>query len=373
MRRRRIWLSRLDQYARVPEELRGYLLDGPDAVPVPRSPARAARGSSSSGTALLPAGVRPPGHPAREGRRVLVPGPGPQSRGHHPAGARRRTPGAGCTTWPPGRPRRASRTPVTWDQLQEAARAMDEAESTPVPERAASQWAYRLTRVELLVRQQDGFARAAPWRSATCCTSSAWWARARARSATCSPSGRRQRPARPRRVTLVVADVAEALAVTALSPRSASPPPRCWGLHPRAARPADAPAAGRPRSASLLAHDSPAFDYLSTACPLDALRGVEARTPATAAPSQTAPCTAASTSRRTRCRAMTRKRGAARARPPRRGCPLWSSARATTAHGTWSRPRSGSRPRRASCIARCRRTRTPSGSATWSWPAGSAT
>ena len=42
MRRRRVWLSLLDQYARVPEELRGYLLDGPDAVPVLRSPARAA-------------------------------------------------------------------------------------------------------------------------------------------------------------------------------------------------------------------------------------------------------------------------------------------------------------------------------------------
>ena len=42
MRRRRVWLSLLEQYARVPEELRGYLLDGPDAVPVERSPARAA-------------------------------------------------------------------------------------------------------------------------------------------------------------------------------------------------------------------------------------------------------------------------------------------------------------------------------------------
>ena len=40
-RRRRVWLTNLDRYRAVPQELRGYRLDSPDDAPARRPPARA--------------------------------------------------------------------------------------------------------------------------------------------------------------------------------------------------------------------------------------------------------------------------------------------------------------------------------------------
>ena len=163
MRRRRVWLSLLEQYARIPEELRGYLLDGPDAVPVPRSPARAAARFERFGELLS----SPPEFARRDiplakagehwfpvrDRNLAVTIP-PELAGGPPAPAHDLAAGA---------PAQGEPAPATWDQLQEAALAMDEAEEqADLPETSRSHWADRLGRVELLVRQQDGFAPGAP-------------------------------------------------------------------------------------------------------------------------------------------------------------------------------------------------------------------
>ena len=82
------------------------------------------------------------------------------------------------------------------------------------------------------------------------------------------------------RSTLVVSDVAEALHLVALftSLGFTAAPVLGASTRERHVQRMHRRLAAR-GNASLLAHDSPAFDYLSTACPLDALRGVEAPDP----------------------------------------------------------------------------------------------
>lgn len=82
------------------------------------------------------------------------------------------------------------------------------------------------------------------------------------------------------RTTLIVGDVAEQLSLTAMLRRlglSATPVLGGSTRERHAARLHRRLATKRPES--LLAHDDPGFDDLSTACPLDALRGLEAARP----------------------------------------------------------------------------------------------
>ena len=143
------------------------------------------------------------------------------------------------------------------------------------------------------------------------------------------------------RTTLVVGDVAEQLALSALFRGLGLPAAPVLGattreqhagrLHRRLA------ARGQ---GSLLAHDDPGFDYLSTVCVVDALRGLEATEPLRYAD---APCTslhpaaerASGIRRASSCRSATRPvgaRAAHRGQPPPRtaqtpahGCPMWSA------------------------------------------------
>jgi hypothetical protein len=319
MRRRRVWLSLLEQYARVPEELRGYLLDGPDAVPVDRSPARAAARfgkfeellSSPPEFARRDIPLAEAGEywfPVRD-RNLSVTIP-PELAGGPPVPAHDLAAGA---------PAQGDLAPATWDQLQGAARAMDGAEEqAKISEASRSQWADRLARVELIVRQQDGFAPGAPLevsgllhmvgmvgagKSTLRDILTYWYV----------TSGQSHR-----RVTIVVGDVAEALAVTNTFRRIGIAAAPVLGqstrernihrLHRRLAT------AGAP---AVMSHDSPGFRYLSSACALDALRGTEADRALRVAD---APCT---TLYEPRDASEEQVRGRPR-RPPRRGCPLWS-------------------------------------------------
>jgi hypothetical protein len=319
MRRRRVWLSLLEQYARVPEELRGYLLDGPDAVPVDRSPARAAARfgkfeellSSPPEFARRDIPLAKAGEywfPVRD-RNLSVTIP-PELVGGPPAPAHDLAAGAAAQGEP---------APVTWDQLQEAARAMDEAEDeAEIPEASRSQWADRLARVELLVRQQDGFAPGASLEVSGLLHMvgmvGAGKSTLRDILTYCYVASGKPH----RRVTIVVGDVAEALAVTNTFRRIGIAAAPVLGqstrernihrLHRRLAT------AGAP---AVMTHDSPGFRYLSSACALDALRGTEADRALRVAD---APCT---TLYEPRDAGAEEERGRPR-RPPRRGCPLWS-------------------------------------------------
>ncbi|MEU6559114.1 hypothetical protein [Nocardia nova] len=163
---------------------------------------------------------------------------------------------------------------VTWEQLRQAAQAMDAAE----PDERDRNWLARLDRVRLLTRNTElgKFAPSETLRidrllnlvgmvgagKSTLRDILAYWVTKKL----------------GRRVTIVVGDVAEVLAVTQ----------RFSGLGIEAA-----PVLGHStrdrnierlhrRLASggadnMLAHDHPGFAYLSSACPTDALRGVQAR------------------------------------------------------------------------------------------------
>ena len=185
---------------------------------------------------------------------------------------------------------------------------------------------------------------------------------------------------RKRRVTIVVGDVAETLAVVETFSRLGVAAAPVLGqttrerniqrLHRRLAT------AGAP---AMIAHEHPGFRYLSSACAVDSLRGLEADRPLRIGE---APCTMLF--RRT-ARRPGRQPGPRRiGRSPRpagmpaaevavrnaRAARCGAAAPATTGRGTSSPPRCGSPPRRAWCTARSRRTRLTPGSATWSWPAG---
>ena len=104
MRRRRVWLSHLERYAPCPEELRGYLLDGPDDVPVPRSPARAAaRFEKFEELLTSPPEFARRDIPLAKAGQYLFPVRDRSHLGHLHAGARRRPQAAGAR---PGRRRR---------------------------------------------------------------------------------------------------------------------------------------------------------------------------------------------------------------------------------------------------------------------------
>lgn len=181
-----------------------------------------------------------------------------------------------------------------------------------------------------------------------------------------------------RRVTLVVGDVAETLAVVELFKRLGVAAAPILGhstrernigrLHRRTA------VAG---ADTMLGHDHPGFAYLSSACPVDVLRGMEARRPLGI---REAPCLGlypAVDQEETPDDPLVEAEN-----PPTEGrapSPSGSCARCGTAvrdiaaPGTSSMPASGLRPPPGWCIAPCPSTSTTSRSVTWNSPADSAT
>ena len=283
LRRPRSWILALDRYAQVDERLRGYVLDGPGDTARRRRPAVAAQRWEAYAAALA---IPPPF--AMQGVPVAAPGPYrfPERRVRNGAellwagvelpDALPALPGAEHELGTPlaggGKPLR-----VRWDELADTAAWMD-AELAARNE-PPGRWAYRFSRMGLAVRDTErsdftgsdvlavdqmlhivGMVGAG--KSTLRDVLAVWAAQHGLRS------------------TLVVSDVAEALQLIALftSLGFTAAPVLGASTRERHVQRMHRRLAAR-GNASLLAHDSPAFDYLSTACPLDALRGVEAPDP----------------------------------------------------------------------------------------------
>jgi hypothetical protein len=307
MRRRRTWLTHLEDYLRVPPELRGYDLKSADDVPASRSPARAARRFEKFGDLLTipPEFVRRRMPLATAGdyrfpvrdRNVSVTFTAALAEGPP-------VPAHDLTDEPAGQ---GEPIAVTWEELEASAREMDRIEAGP-PLAKRGDWANRLGRVKLFIRQGDGFAGGIPLAIAgmlhlvgmvgagksTLRDILAYW---------CATQ-------RGLRVTIVVGDVAEVLAVVDTLTRLGVPAAPILGqstrerhiqrMHRRLAT------AGAP---AMLAHEHPGFRYLSSACAVDALRGLEADRPLRVGE---APCTILYP-------AKTEDEGSSP-----HGCPLWS-------------------------------------------------
>jgi hypothetical protein len=332
LRRSRSWTLALDRYTQVEERLRGYVLDSPGDIARRRRPAIAGQRWEAYAAALATpppfvmqgTPVAAPGlyrfreRPARNGAELLwtsveLPEALPALPGaEHELG----TPLAGG-----GKPLR-----VRWDELADTAAWMD-AELAARNE-PPGRWAYRFSRVGLSVRdaERSDFSGAeiltidqmlhivgmvGAGKSTLRDVLAVWAAQHGLRS------------------TLVVSDVAEALHLVALftSLGFTAAPVLGASTRERHVQRMHRRLAAR-GNASLLAHDSPAFDYLSTACPLDALRGVEAPDPLRFTD---APCASLYPARRKdqerRLSALAPPPGDeeedGRPRSKRHSCPLW--------------------------------------------------
>lgn len=275
VRRRREWRRQVYAYMTVPQEIRGYDLDSIDAVPTRRQPAHASDRFEHYGRLLNSA-------PPFERKPLLIASAGAyrfpvRDRHHavvfpeqllveidpHPHDLAAPLPGEGKPIT------------VTWPELEAAAAAMDTIEQAD-PHCKKNRWAARLARVKLLIRDDSaqefidsshlcidkllhmvGMVGAG---KSTLRDVLAYWA---------ASAGLH--------ITIVVGDVAEELAVTQTFADLGVPVAPIIGastrerhiqrLHRRVAT------AGAP---AMLAHQHPGFTYLSSACPLDALRGLDA-------------------------------------------------------------------------------------------------
>ncbi|MFE9570405.1 signal recognition particle [Streptomyces sp. NPDC006692] len=335
MRRRRAWRLVLETYLKVPQELRGYDLKDLDAAPVRREPSRAARRftvydqllSAPPPFSRSPLPIAKTGEyffPVRDRRHSV------RFSAAHVCGTTSQAhaldapaPGLGRSLEP------------SWGQLEGAAAEMDVLEAAN-PDGPRNDWVRRLKRVELLVRDEarGKFTKNKKLRikrllnmigmvgagKSTVRDILTYWA--------VTQDGRQ--------VTIVVGDVAETLAVVALFNRLGVPAAPVLGqstrernierLHRRAAGPG---------AASMLEHADPGFAYLSSACPLDALRGLEA---ARALRIAEAPCQSLFPVKRPADSAdpgvltvlgeQPKKPGKTKRErdelPPRHSCPLWS-------------------------------------------------
>ncbi|ATL67371.1 pPIWI_RE_Z domain-containing protein [Nocardia terpenica] len=329
MRRRREWRLALENYQQVDQRLRGYdLIDIDQGPPQRRHPPRARnRFAHYEDLLTLP--------PAWERTLLPIAGAGEyrfQVREHRhsvrvPGDLIPRTaaPSHDLDGFPPGG---AVPIEVAWGKLEAAAQEMDAIESAAPDGGKANGWADRLARVKLLVRDEteaafrdsdtlrvEGLLNLVGMVGAGKSTLRdivTYWAVTQ----------------NSRRVTIVVGDVAEVLSIVDQFTRldvAAAPilghstrERNITRLHRRI------------DAATMLGHDHPGFAYLSSACPLDALRGIEAATPLAISqapcgalyPAENAtPSTASGLfSDGTQDNPHERRRS----RPKRHGCPLWA-------------------------------------------------
>ncbi|MFI5831697.1 signal recognition particle [Streptomyces sp. NPDC051578] len=278
LRRGHAWSEALESYLRVPQQLRGYDLESVDAVPRRRVPARAARRFEVF-EELLTTG------PEFATRRVPLAGSGEhtfraQDRLHSVEitddlllGALPRSHALNAAPAGRGEP-----VDVTWEELESAAAAMDAKEEVIGGSRSG--WRGRLSRVRLLVRDEalGRFTRGERLRIDQLLHLVGMVGAGKSTLRDILTYHLVTRTSR--RVTLVVGDVAETLAVVELFKRLGVAAAPILGhstrernigrLHRRTA------VAG---ADTMLGHDHPGFAYLSSACPVDVLRGMEARRP----------------------------------------------------------------------------------------------
>jgi hypothetical protein len=331
MRRRREWRLAVEAYQQVPPELRGYDVKSLEAVPEPQSPSRAAKRfavyeellTSPPAIQRKPLPVAEAGEyqfPVRDRRYSVTFTPellegGAAPRPHD------------LDALPPGG---GQPVEVTWTQLAAAAAEMDARESH-LPTEQRNQWVNRLEGVTLLVRDVAAgrFLESQTLRIAGLLNlvGMVGAGKSTVRDVltffAATQTGRR--------ITIVVGDVAEMLAIVDQFNRLGVPAAPILGhstrernierLHRRTAT------AGAP---TMLTHDQPAFAYLSSACPLDALRGLEAARPLRIGE---APCLSlypVSQHDQRPAAVLLEDSDDSRAEqaqdkpPPRHGCPLWT-------------------------------------------------
>ncbi|MFI0774663.1 signal recognition particle [Streptomyces sp. NPDC021212] len=279
LRRRRAWIESLTDYLSVPQQLRGYDLDGPDSQPRRREPARAAKRFRVFEELLTsaPAFATQPIPLAEEGEHTFR----VQDRTHSveftehlltdtlPRSHALEALPAGL-----GEP-----VEVTWEELEKSAEGMDTLEAASA-EGPNGDWARRLRRVKLLVRDDELGRFTEQGRIRIDRLLHMVGMVGAGKSTIRDILTFHVVTQTPRRVTIVVGDVAETLAVveqfTRLGVRAApvlghsTRERNISRLHRRTAT------AG---ASTMLEHDHAGFAYLSSACPVDVLRGMEARRP----------------------------------------------------------------------------------------------
>lgn len=279
MRRRHAWREALADYLKVPQHLRGYDLDRPTAVPRRRETSRAGRRFEVFEELLS----TPPRFATRSIPFAEV--------GEHTFRVQDRThsvvfdeelltetlPRAHALDAPPagdGEP-----IDVSWEEFEKAADEMDAIEAV-VPDGPRNGWAGRLQRVQLLVRDTElgRFTQRGRLKINRLLHLVGMVGAGKSTLRDILTYHIVSRSVR--RVTIVVGDVAEMLAVVDQFDRLGVRAAPILGhstrerninrLHRRTAT------AG---AATMLGHDHPGFAHLSSACPVDVLRGLEARRP----------------------------------------------------------------------------------------------
>lgn len=278
LRRRYAWQQAINAYCRVPEHLRGYVLDDETGIPRRRQPVHAAGRFALYDTLLSTP-------PAFESKPLPTAGAGEH---WFPVRDRRNAvtftddfighvaPAHDLDALPPGEGKPIE---VEWGQLEDAARIMDDRESS-LSEKRRNHWVARLARVRLLVRDDamGSFVANRPLRieallhlvgmvgagKSTLRDVLTFWAA----------------EIKKLNVTIVVGDVAEELAVVGVFRNLKTTATPIIGhstrerhiqrLHRRLASTS---------TGSMLAHRHHGFDHLSSACPLDALRGLDGPRP----------------------------------------------------------------------------------------------
>ncbi|WP_112490013.1 pPIWI_RE_Z domain-containing protein [Streptomyces bacillaris] len=288
LRRRRVWVQSLDTYLALSPELRGYHLDSREDTPRRRGVSVAhARWATYAGalaaappyrTRTLPL-AEPGGWRFFEDRTwtsVVLPDelPAEETPPHV----------LGQAAAAEGKP-----VEVPWDELVTIAAWMeDQLRGPDAPD--GGDWRRRLERVELFVREPESGDFAPERETLRIDRMLHLLGMVGAGKSTLRDILAVWAATHGKRVTLVVGDVAEALHLvslfTALGLRAApllgatTREQHLQRTHRRLAAQDD--------GTSVLTHDALSFDYLSTACPLDALRGVEAAEPLAYS---AAPCT----------------------------------------------------------------------------------
>ncbi|MDX3112914.1 signal recognition particle [Streptomyces scabiei] len=288
LRRRRMWTQSLDTYLTLPPELRGFHLAGKDDTPRRRSVSIAHHRWAIYAQALAAA-------PPYQTRSLPLAEPGAwrflESRTWTSVElpkelpAEEATPHAlGSSAAPDGKPLEAP-----WEELLATATWMEDQLRGP-DDPDGGDWRHRLERVELCVRKPESGDFAPEHEVLRIDRMLHLLGMVGAGKSTLRDILAVWAATHDKRVTLVVGDVAEALHLVSLFTALGLKAAPVLGVTTREQhlQRTHRRLAAQDGGTSLLTHDALSLDYLSTACPLDALRGVEAAEPLAY---RAAPCT----------------------------------------------------------------------------------